>query len=286
MKHMLAVLVTHKTQSQGVHGKAIKTKTDDRYYFPDHHEAIIPRELFDTVQLIRQKRCNNNYRGSSDHDYIFSGFCVCPDCGGNISGRTVSRKSGRIPTYNCGKYTRVGKSGCTNKEIKEEELLSQFTSFLINIRNSYADFLSSVNITARINRDREVLQDLKLKHEKARKELSTLIMQKIQAISAEPEVTKSIIAEGYANAERDLKHRIMKLNSTIDAIDKTTNNDIKERVQSALDHIDIIISSSRPDRRLLEAFLDSIIIHTGRVVEFVLKVDIMENLFSTSQDVG
>ncbi len=269
-------LVTHKTQSQGVHGKTVKTSTKDRYYFPDHHEAIIPREMFATVQQIRHKRSNHDYRGSSGHEYIFSGFCVCPDCGGNISGRTISRKAGRIPTYNCGNYTRAGRSGCTNKEMREEELLAQFTSFLISIRNGYAGFLSSVHIEARPNRDGEMLKDLNQKHERAKRELATLIMQKIKAISAEPDVSRSVIEDGYADAERGLKHRIMKLASAIDAIEKTASTSIEEHPESALDHMDSIISSPRPDRRLLEALLDKIIIHTGRVAEFVLKVDIME----------
>ena len=46
---------------------------------------------------------------------------------------------------------------------------------------------------------------------------------------------------------------------------------IERQICTALDDMDAIIVSPRPDRRFLEALIDRIIIHSDRTVEFILK---------------
>ena len=54
-----------------------------------------------------------------------------------------------------------------------------------------------------------------------------------------------------------------------------TGNDIEQQIRTALDDMDAIIASPRPDRRFLEALIDKIVIHSDRTVEFVLKTKII-----------
>ena len=61
----------------------------------DHHEPIVDRELWNTVQEILQSR-NRKNRSPSAHAnrYVFSGKIICGQCGGSFIARTKTRKSG------------------------------------------------------------------------------------------------------------------------------------------------------------------------------------------------
>lgn len=269
-------LVTHKKETDGIRGKSILIPESEQYMFPDHHEAIISIYDFNKAQEIRQRRAEENFRGSAQYDYLFRGFCVCPDCGYHVGGKMIKRAHGRVPAYNCSQYIKAGVKGCTNKEIKEGELLAQFKGFLQVVRDQYAGYLASVDIKAKVNNNKKVLADNETKLKKARRELANLVKQKARAMVQEPDDTRQILLEAYMTAEEDYKARIVELTKLVENLRALTGSEIEQQIRTALDDMDAIIASPRPDRRFLEALLDKIVIHSDRTVEFVLKTDISE----------
>ena len=267
-------LVTHKKETDGIRGKAIFIPENEQYLFPEHHEAIISTDDFNNAQEIRKKRAENNYRGSAKYDFIFRGFCVCPDCGYHVGGKMIKRAEGRVPAYNCSQYIKGGVKDCTNKEIRESELLAQLKGFLKVVRDQYADYLASVDIKAKVNNNKKVLADSESKLKVVRRELTALVKQKAQAMIHEPDETRQILLEAYMSAEEDYKARIVQLTQLVENLHALTGSEIEQQIRTALDDMDAIVASPRPDRRFLEALIDKIIIHSDRTVEFVLKTDI------------
>lgn len=270
-------LVTHKTQTAGIRGKAVLIPESEQYLFPQHHEAIVSADDFDKAQQIRQKRAAQNDRNSAHHDYIFRGLCVCPDCGCHISGLLIKRAKGRFPAYNCSRYIKSGVKGCTNKEIREDVLLAQLKGFLQAVRDRYVDCLASVSLKPKDSK--KAFADTETKLKKARRELANLVMQQARAITQEPEQTKPILLEAYQTAEEDCKARIAELTAAAESAQPAKETEPR----TALFCLDALIASPHPDRRFLEALLEKVVIHADRTVEFVLKVDITPH--STTQTI-
>lgn len=71
----------------------------DRHYIHNHHPAIVTKELFELVQVIRQQNCDKHgsKRYGAKHLLALSGLLICPKCGRNLNcnGRT------HIPYWFC-----------------------------------------------------------------------------------------------------------------------------------------------------------------------------------------
>jgi len=111
-------------------GEIVPRRKTDKYQeivepmvVEDHHEAIVPRKLFDRVQakLARQRKRTAHRTG---HQYIFSGLLRCHDCG-SLLGGTTARDRSRKPyfAYHCSTYHALGAAGCHHNEIRETDLL-------------------------------------------------------------------------------------------------------------------------------------------------------------------
>lgn len=89
---------------------------DEWYIVENTHEAIIEREIFETVQrlLLRDTRTPPQKR----QVYLFSGFLRCADC-----GKAMSRsKVGGTVYYYCRTYKDQSKNACTKHTTKHDPL--------------------------------------------------------------------------------------------------------------------------------------------------------------------
>ena len=77
------------------HTKKYNRGEEELITIKDHHEPIIERELWDTVQeeLKKRNRKNSTASGHSNR-YVFSGKMVCGECGARFVARSKTRKSG------------------------------------------------------------------------------------------------------------------------------------------------------------------------------------------------
>lgn len=75
-KTYIGTLVTHKKEVVGIHGKAKTLPIEENYEFPNHHQAIISKEQFDTVQkILKEKGEHTSLYQKGKHNYIFSRIC-------------------------------------------------------------------------------------------------------------------------------------------------------------------------------------------------------------------
>ena len=95
-----------------------------QYYVENSHPAIIPPELFDTVQkeMARRKAIGRNYSGTS----VFSCRIVCADCG-SFYGSKVWNSTDRYArtVWQCNNKFRAEKK-CSTPHIPEDEIKRRF----------------------------------------------------------------------------------------------------------------------------------------------------------------
>ena len=123
-------MVQGKTRT--VNGKQIRVDPSEWVCVPDTHESIIPRNIFDRVQVIRQ----NIYSKAMDihktrapyATNIFSGKILCAKCN-HLMKRKRQNKDGTY-WFRCESQVKYGKEACTIVSVKEIELKTQIMTML------------------------------------------------------------------------------------------------------------------------------------------------------------
>ena len=158
---------------QGKHGtlsyksRKLVTKPEDEWIRVEKtHEAIIPRDVWDTVVSIDQKKVRKS-PAAAGRKSIFTGLVYCADCGFKMRSHNETRKysDGHTQIFHsfiCGNYSRSGKTACTIHMIYED-VLSKLVLADIREKAQYAEY----------DRDRLVAQITRLKDKETRSRLSS-----------------------------------------------------------------------------------------------------------------
>ena len=125
-----------------MHGRAKKAPRSDWQVVEATHEAIIDRDLWDTVQA--QVRKNSRDLDFNSNVSIFAGFLKCADCG---RAMVKTRSNGQL-NYTCGSYRRYGKDICSPHSISHTAL----TNILLEDLNRIIAAVSDLKQLAEENR--------------------------------------------------------------------------------------------------------------------------------------
>lgn len=115
------------------HAKKYNHGEEELVVLRDHHEPIIDRELWDTVQRELRKWNRNGELGAGHSNrYVFSGKIKCGECGASFVSRKKSRKDGSLyRRWSCYTATSEGlkrldvqgnEVGCDIGKLLREEL--------------------------------------------------------------------------------------------------------------------------------------------------------------------
>ena len=115
------------------HAKKYNHGEEELVVIRDHHEPIIDRELWDTVQRELKKRNRNGELGAGHSNrYVFSGKIKCGECGASFVSRKKTRKDGSLyRRWSCYTTTSEGlkrrdaqgnEVGCDIGKLLREEL--------------------------------------------------------------------------------------------------------------------------------------------------------------------
>lgn len=108
----------------------------DRYFIKNHHEPIIPKELFKAVQEEKRKRSNmtvrnNGHKGRKSNRYsndILSGKIICSECGANY--RKITRNTKIV--WRCANRVEHGSRICKNsRTITNDEIQMKLAERLL-----------------------------------------------------------------------------------------------------------------------------------------------------------
>ncbi|SEL78526.1 recombinase family protein [Paenibacillus sp. OK003] len=102
-----------------------KGKNKEPILVEGHHPPIISQELWDKVQLLREKKATLPKKGF-EGEYLLTGLIRCPECGAAMTAsRTVNRsKNGEKITrmyYSCGRFRSQGSAVCHANSVRKVE---------------------------------------------------------------------------------------------------------------------------------------------------------------------
>jgi len=122
--HYIGSLVQGRQSTISVTNKSRKEKPKDEYIIvKDTHEAIISKDVFETVQQMiafeRDKKAQSNpNKNSRSHQnvHLFTGVIQCADCGAGFH----YKRNGNC--YICGRSDKLGDKACSKHRVREDAL--------------------------------------------------------------------------------------------------------------------------------------------------------------------
>ena len=127
------------------------------YYIERHHEAIIPPETFDAVQIEIKKRLDS--KKCLNRNYL-SRKVVCGDCGAFFIPKTWhSNNKYKKCIFACMDKYSGGKSICSSPHLSEEELQAVFLKALDQLENVSGQVIANLEVLISIVSDSKLLED-------------------------------------------------------------------------------------------------------------------------------
>ena len=268
------VLRTHKRERMTINGKDKKISRDQQYVFPDHHPKIFDDDTMKLLFEVKDSRHHSQYRGQKKHINLFSGCLYCKDCGMKL---TAINRPNRGKYYVCGTYNKKGKQFCEHAHLVTEETLTDtLVKYLTLCRDSLADIIQNFDLsnlkTPTYSAD-DGRQRLVNELERIKKELKTLITQKVKELTANPGMAE-IINETYASLQTEKMERISAIEKTLQDLTKEPHIPavaIKPNLQTALDILNEVLEQKSLTRTDIEVLVEKIIVDKDGNVDIYLK---------------
>ena len=268
------ILRTHKRERATINGKDKKVPKDQQYVFYNHHPKIFDDDTMKLLFEVKDSRHHSRYRGQRKHINIFSGCLYCKDCGMKL---TAINRPNRGKYYVCGTYNKKGKQFCGHAHlVTQETLVDALIKYLTLCRDSLADMIQNFDLS-KLKADTfsadDSQQRLEIELEKLKKELKTLVTQKIKEITANPDMNE-IINETYASLQADKMERISAIEKTLQDLTKEPHIPaaaIKPNLQTALDILNEVLEQKSLTRTDIEVLVEKIIVDKDGNVDIYLK---------------
>ncbi len=268
------VLRTHKRERMTINGKDKKISREQQYAFPNHHSKIFDDDTMKLLFEVKDSRHHSQYRGQRKHINLFSGCLYCKDCGMKL---TAINRPNRGKYYVCGTYNKKGKQFCEHAHLVTEETLTDaLVKYLTLCRDSLADIIQNFdlsNLKAPTYSADDGRQRLVSELERIKKELKTLITQKVKELTANPGMSE-IINETYASLQTEKMERISVIEKTLQDLTKEPHIPavaIKPGLQTALDILNEVLEQKSLTRTDIEVLVEKIIVDKDGNVDFYLK---------------
>lgn len=190
-----------------------------KYYIENNHPAIIPRDIFNLVQLLIEERKHKRYKSAYMERYPLSGLVVCASCK-NVLNRgyhNYNKPNERI-ILTCKNGKNIDKT-CTHKPISNTSLEETTTIILQALNKKEGSIIQELIKTVEDNYDTSYIfkqtNKIRKKIIKLEDELRSLI--KLRA-SSESNYNESFIISAFEEKKAQVdsyKKQIKELNSKV-----------------------------------------------------------------------
>ena len=282
------VLRQHKYTRVKINGKDKKLEDEENIVFEDNHEAIIDKQMFNSVQSLMAKRSTNHYHGVGKYSTKYTGILVCGDCGSPMFSRSTPRMA---PSYICGNYHKHGKKYCTAHHTRVDMIDGILKRYLEMVRAEVikkADVIQSALKSENQEspqRRKAAIDELHEKIEQAQKELQIMKRQRIRDIVRNPD-NEEILAETYDELETELCNRIDGYKSQILMCEDKSDNirKLARTTTSVLELFDYVMAKDELSEIDLKNIVDKIYVYDDHI-EIKLDADI-ESLLVHTYEIG
>lgn len=237
----------------------------DRFYMENHHEPIIPAEVFDAAMEITKERrpsalginqFTNAKREKITKMYAFSSMLECGFCKANLTRR---KKNVDRNVWQCTNSTRNGKKSCNHALSLDEALLEkafvEALNHLVDPKNTEKinDFLETVEMTLLNDAPTRKIKDLEIAIEELERKKNDILDLKLSGV-----ISKEDCEKKYVAIADELKIKSTEL-STLKEV-KSSQLETKKRLDGFREQI---LSKEKIDifsRDVLETTVDKIIV--------------------------
>lgn len=283
------------------HAKKYNHGEEELVIIRDHHEPIIDRELWDTVQRELKKRNRNGELGAGHSNrYVFSGKIKCGECGASFVSRKKSRKDGSLyKRWSCYTATSEGQKridvrgnevGCdVGKLLRDELALDILQQSLTTLRMDRDRIIQNVTALAleAIQMCEEGSTD---RAEALEYEISQLKQKKADVLDAffSKQITKEemhLVNQRYDGELEDLQRRLegVRERESITYEEDQLEKDVGRQVAD-------IVNCRADSEVLYKNVLDHMVVHKDRKIEIFLNLlpqkwtFVLENLRKSQND--
>lgn len=242
----------------------------DKYFIPDHHEAIISHEDFEAAAaLIEQRAAEKGIeRGSAKYQqrYAFSGKIICGECGNTFRRRSHKSTHGRYVAWVCNMHL-TDTSKCSMLYLRDDDLKLAFATMLNKLIYCYKPVLKPYLVALQNNTTDEALLRIQ--------RLETLLEQNAE----QRETLHKLMAQGYIDQilftqeNNALLSQADDFRSDIDALNNSVTGDTTkvyetERLLHFCERGEMLNEYSE---NLFELFVDRIYVYSRHEVGFIMK---------------
>ena len=283
------------------HAKKYNHGEEEFVIIRDHHEPIIDRELWDTVQRELKKRNRNGELGAGHSNrYVFSGKIKCGECGASFVSRKKTRKDGSLyKRWSCYTATSEGQKridvrgnevGCdVGKLLRDELALDILQQSLTTLRMDRDRIIQNVTALAleAIQMCEEGSTD---RAEALEYEISQLKQKKADVLDAffSKQITKEemhLVNQRYDGELEDLQRRLegVRERESITYEEDQLEKDVGRQVAD-------IVNCRADSEVLYKNVLDHMVVHKDRKIEVFLNLlpqkwtFVLENLRKSQND--
>ncbi|MDX8365228.1 recombinase family protein [Cytobacillus sp. IB215665] len=223
--HYVGDLVQGRTTTVSVTSKKRKkVKKEHQIIHKDIHEAIIPREMFNTVQ--QQMKVRTKYI-TAPKKHLFTNILYCADCGKGLWYRS-NRKG-----YICGNYARHGKKACSSHFVKEEHLTNTIlTDIKLLVKQiNKEEYLKQLELKTKKSK-----HDLMKRIDKANKQILVFKKRKGKYINmlADEQITHEDYRENVEASNIEIEQLVKKKNELLSKIEDEQVIDSIEKLKEEL----------------------------------------------------
>ena len=232
----------------------------------DHHEGIVTKEEFETVQMLLAK--DTRVAPGENKLYLFGGLLMCGDCGSNLIRRTNSYKGEKTVFYICASYNKK-KDQCSRHSIREDVLINLVTDSL----KMYCEMTDAIRSAVAYLKDNSLDTQVLVQHDDMVLELRNklnkyyMLLHSLSGNLANGIISKedySLLREKYQEEIKNLEANIEKQEEYIEDL---LNNKLmfEEWVDAFLEKP----SLGDLDRDMLLQYIEKIKVYEDKKIEIV-----------------
>ena len=263
----LGNVVFGRTKTKGFFDKQRIEADESEWIVKENtHEAIITRELWDTVHQMMKARRRENSTGTVQP---FAGLVKCADCGSSLNV-SYDKKKGRYNGFTCWVYKNYGKERCTSHAIGwvtlNQLVLEDIRRNAYEAKTAASDYMQML-VDAKTEKQRAEIGRCKRELKKADKRIEELtkILNKLYedvALEKISEERYQAMAPKYEQEQSELRGQREKLSAEI-----ARNDEIYDNIQQFLPLIWKYTNVQELTPHILNELIEKIVVHEKEIGE-------------------